>query len=189
MSPEYTHWDEQGRTGLRRASVALLVGGLLAGLVGGGVSAWMLLQPADVGPRLQALETRVGAVESVWPERLDELEARIEQLKVEVDLVGRRAEQFARLLAQARSSPPGAAVAERPRPERPGPPAVAPGLRLSGVITSQGARAALLEDGRDQAYVVHVGGALPAGRVVDISDEAVVIETISGGTLTIRIPR
>ncbi len=191
MSPEYTYWDEKRRPRVGRTYVLLVLGGLLVGLAAGGVSAWLWLKPSDLRARLEGVEARIGAVENGWPERFNALETKIQKLRVEMAIVGRRAEEFARLVAEIRAAAPATAL--RPRPERegtPAAPAAAPAaLRLSGVINSQGKRAALLEDGRDHAYVVQVGGALPEGRVVDISDDAVVIETISGRSITIRLPR
>ncbi|MGH7325138.1 MAG: hypothetical protein ACREJ9_10895 [Candidatus Rokuibacteriota bacterium] len=192
MSPEYTYWDEKRRARVGRTYVLMVLGGLVVGLAAGGVGAWLWLKPSDLRARLEGVEARIGAVESGWPERFNALESKIQKLRVEMAIVGRRAEEFARLIAEMRAATPSAA-ARRPRPERegaPAAPAAAPAaLRLSGVINSQGTRAALLEDGRDHAYVVQVGGALPEGRVVDISDDAVVIETISGRSVTIRLPQ
>lgn len=195
MSPEYTYWDEKRRARVGLTYVLMVLGGLVVGLAAGGVGAWLWLKPSDLRARLEGVEARIGAVESGWPERFNAVESKIQKLRVEMAIVGRRAEEFARLIAEMRAATSSTA-ARRPGPERegtPAAPAAAPAtpaaLRLSGVINSQGKRAALLEDGRDHAYVVQVGGALPEGRVVDISDDAVVIETISGRSVTIRLPQ
>jgi hypothetical protein len=170
------------------AFAALLLISVLVGLAAGAIGAWLLMKGPDLGPRIDAIETRVRDVEAAWPDRAGALEAKVEKLTGETLSVGRRVRELAQRIAESRRTTSAAGATVRPSAEPTARPASAE-LRLTGIIYNGGQRAALFEDARDDGYVANVGGALPAGRVVEITDDTVTIERDAGKKMEIRLAR
>jgi Tfp pilus assembly protein PilP len=165
------------------AVVALLVG-LGAGVFGG------KLLPGVRGDdeRVGKLEARVGDLETRMRRRFESLEAQVDKIGKETVTAARRAAEGVRPLSEAGRTTPDVAATRPARPEPPKGQTVPDGLatlRMSGVIQHEGQRVALIEDAQDQGHVVRVGDTIANARVVEITDDTVMIQKKSGEASTI----
>lgn len=174
MPPEHGHREEGRRIRRRLAHLAPMLIAVLIGFVAGGVSARIFINATHR--------------DSNWGARLGTLEAEVERLKGDTVTVGRRVDEVAHVVTEARRAT-SSASAERARREPAGNTTRLTDLRLSGVIHSEGTRTALIEDARDQPYVARVGDMLPGGRVVAITDDTMTVEKSSGTRVEFRMTR